>query len=381
MKRKIGIITFINVNNYGAELQAFALHRAIEKLGHDNEIINYPFYKNPNHKKDDLSKPLFHNSKTRKLKDFVLKWIDEYSRFRYPKIAALRKKNFESFHEKNTKFSPLYPSLGGLRKADLPYEIIIAGSDQIWNPNNLSNLEPYFLNFAKPGVKKISYASSFGVSTINQKYYPKYKTLINNIDHLSTRELSGVEIIKKVTSRDAVHVVDPTLLLDKNEWTKLSVDFEMEDPYILLFIFKKSEYVTKLVKKLKKETGYKVVRVCKNEIPLEQDSDIINLRDLGPSEFLGVFNKAKMVLTTSFHGTIFSLIFQKPFFTITPNSKDNNSRQESLLSILGLESRLLSEDSALPSLADFELDFSKVSLILEEEREKSINFLEKSIKA
>jgi hypothetical protein len=377
---KIGIITIINVNNYGAELQAFALQYKLRKMGYDAEIINYLYYKNPGFIKENKSKPAVESTIMNKLKDLILKRIDEYSALRYPKIAQTRKKRFNNFHKVNTAISKPYKSYSDLYKSELDYDVYMVGSDQVWNPNNGTNIEPYFLTFAPKEAKTISYASSFGVKEINKSHHSQYKDWLNNIDFLSTRESDGVNIIREISGRDATHVVDPTLLLAKKEWEELLVPYETDEPYILFFVFKKNAFAENLAYEIKKKTGYKIIRVCKNEIPLESDDKILNIRDFGPAEFLGLYQKASFVVTTSFHGSIFSLIFEKPFYTITPSSKNNNSRQHSLMKLVNLEHRLIKEGSEV-DLSHFEaIDFVSVGKLMKNEIDKSEKYITSSLK-
>lgn len=374
--KKTGIITIINVNNYGAELQAFALHHKLKLMGYDNEIINYLYYKNPDYKKEIDSKPLIKTSVKNKLKDLVLKWIDQYSAFKYPHIAKVRKQRFDDFHKKNTALSPPYNSYSALYKATHGYTNYIVGSDQVWNPNNGTNIAPFFLTFAPKKANKVSYASSFGVGNISKVYYSKYKDWLSNLTHLSTREADGVKIIEATTGRKATHVLDPTLLLSKSDWQALMVPYKTDTPYILFFVFKRNKYAEDLAYKIQRKTGYKIIRVCKNEIPLESDDKMLNIRDFGPAEFLGLYNSASFVLTTSFHGSIFSLIFEKPFYTITPASKNNNSRQQSLMDMVDLQDRLLTEGADVDLEKMNEINFTNVYSSLQ----KQIKISEKYIK-
>lgn len=377
--KKIGIITILNVNNYGAELQAFALHHKLKLMGYDNEIINYLYCKNPEYQNENSAKPLIKTSIKNKLKDLALKWLDTYSAFKYPKIAKIRKQRFDDFHGVHTATSKVYKSYSELYGATLDYDTYIVGSDQVWNPNNGTNIAPYFLTFAPKSANKISFASSFGISSIKEAYYAQYKEWINNLDHISTRESDGVNIIKKVSGQKATHVVDPTLLLSKSEWEGLMVPYAHEESYILLFIFKKNRYAEELAYKIQEKTGYKIIRVCKNETPLEPDDKILNIRDFGPLEFLGLYNGASVVLTTSFHGSIFSLIFEKPFYTITPASKNNNSRQESLMDVVDLQERLLREGDKVNLERLNDIDFSAVKYKLKVQIDTSTNFLQQAL--
>ena len=372
---KIGIITILNVNNYGAELQAFALHHKLKLMGFDNEIINYLYYKNRDYQTEKASRPLIKTSAKNKFKDFVLKWIDNYSAFRYPQLAQTRKERFEAFHRQHTALSKSYTRYSTLYHANLNYDIFMVGSDQVWNPNNGTNLAPYFLTFAPKNTKTISYASSFGVSSIDQSLYPQYKEWLSHIDCLATRETDGVKIIGDITGREATHVVDPTLLLSKKDWEDLMVPYKTAEPYILLFEFKRSAYVMDLARKIQKKTGYKIIRICKNEMPVDSDDDILNIRDFGPAEFLGLYANASIVLTTSFHGSIFSLIFEKPFYTITPASKNNNSRQEDLLSRLNLKDRLIREGESFSLNSLYQTDFQEVNRQLKDQINLSEEYL------
>ncbi|MBU2995649.1 polysaccharide pyruvyl transferase family protein [Cellulophaga baltica] len=377
--KKIGIITILNVNNYGAELQAFALHHKLKRMGYDNEIINYLYYKNPEYCAEEKSKPLIKTSAKNKLKDLVLKWLDKYSAFKYPEIAKVRKDRFDNFHKKNTLVSKKYKSYTDLYDQKHKYDTFIVGSDQVWNPNNGTNIAPYFLTFAPEDANKVSYASSFGVGSIDKSYYPQYKEWLNNLTHISTREDAGVSIIKNITDKNATHVVDPTLLLSRIEWEELMVPYESKEPYILFFIFKKNAYAEELAYKIQEKTGYKIIRVCKNEMPLESDDKILNIRDFGPAEFLGLYSSASIVLTTSFHGSVFSLIFEKPFYVITPANKNNNSRQESLLNVVDLKDRLLREGDTVNLDEINSINFETVNHKLNKHINSSVEFLKNSL--
>ena len=301
--------------------------------------------------------------------------MDIYSSSKHPVIAKLRKKRFNDFHKLNTKLSKTYTSYSQLYDEVHEYDVYMVGSDQVWNPNNGTNLAPFFLTFAPKNSVKVSFASSFGVESISKQYYSQYKEWLNNIDFLATREQDGVNIIKEVTGRQAEHVCDPTMLLTKEQWQGLMKPYNSNSPYILLFMFKNLNYAVDLAYELQKKTGYKIIRVCKNEMPVENDDKILNIRDFGPAEFLGIYSSASIIITTSFHGTVFSLLFEKPFYTITPQSKNNNSRQQGILKFFGLEGRLLKEDQTLPDLTDISIPYDRVTPLVNDHRQKSLNFL------
>ncbi|MDO3693627.1 polysaccharide pyruvyl transferase family protein [Wenyingzhuangia sp. chi5] len=375
---KIGIITILNVNNYGAELQASALNIKLRDLGYDNEIINYLYYKHKDYRPEKKSNPIVKIDILTNVKGIVLKWIDKYNKLTHPQNTKIRKERFDKFHKENTNISKPIRSISELYDNKKDYDVYIVGSDQVWNPNTRTSIEPYFLTFAPKDKKRISFASSFGVGSLNKDFYPTYKKCFESLDVISCRESSGVKLIKEITNREATQVVDPTLLLTKSEWESKMVKYKSEEPYILMYILTYSPYITNLALEIQKQTGYKIIRVCFNSVNKEKDASILNIVDAGPSEFLGLYAGASFVLTNSFHGSVFSLIFQKPFYTIAPATKNNNARQENLLRMVNLENRLIKENSPYPE-GFLDIDFAYANKVLEEERQKSINFLVEAI--
>lgn len=380
-KLKIGVITIVKVNNYGAELQAFALQEKLNTLGYDSEIIDYLFYKNRGHKKEKISKSFTSLGLSRRLKEFLYPIKVFLNTYSYRKDKKIRESKFDEFHQKNTNFSlKTYCKYSELYNEQPNYDVYIVGSDQVWNPYSNTSLNPYFLTFAPKDKLKISYASSFGVSSIPQEVTSQYKLLLNNIDFLSVREKQGCNIIKEITGRDSKHVLDPTLLLNAKEWDKCSENLDgLPNKYILLYVLKESNYITEVARALAKQYDYKIVRICREAVAEDKDGSIINIIDAGPGEFLYLFSNAAFVLTNSFHGTAFSVNYQKPFFSVVSSKKNNNSRLESLLNLLKLEERLIVESTSIDSLPSIQLNYSEASEILEKEREKSVSFLQDSI--
>ncbi len=376
---KVGIITIHNVNNYGAEFQASALYQKVKNLGHDVEIIGYYFYKSDKFKFTSKAKPLFKHSFKTRIKDYLVVKREKFVNFFYYSRAKKRKFGFEEYHKQNSKFGQLISSIDELYDTNHEYDIYIVGSDQVWNPGSQVNLEPYFLTFAPNNAIKVSYASSFGIDSFEQTHKNVYGKLLGNINHLSCREKSGVSFINSVGLK-AEHVLDPALLLTKNEWLmKAKEEVVLNKPYILVFAFKKSEYISTNLLKLKEKFKCDIVRITPTAAPFEKDESIINLTSLSPAGFLHVFSNAEKVITTSFHGTVFSTIFEKPFLTITPSSKNNNARQKDYLNLLGLENQLIKEGENVDWSELFNFDFSNATEILKNERLRSVNFLENSM--
>lgn len=394
--KKVGILTFFNRLNYGAELQAYALHKKVKDLGYDCEILDLL---SPNHisaKMPELYKPLSVSKKIRTKKSRVNKKLFEALDFIGAVLNSnnvrIRKEQFGKFKQTYMTVSEQkYCSVDDLYHHKTPYDIFITGSDQVWNPQTLiSSPEPYFLTFASKDKKKISYAPSFGVSSIPDEVKDKYAKWLANIDCLSVREKQGADIISEITGRTAEVVLDPTLLLNSEDWNEVAVDPEFNKPYILLYVMMYSPYVTKLAHYLSQKTGYSIIRIARGNTREGLDYKIINLYNAGPSEFLGLFKNASFVLTSSFHGTVFSINYNKPFYSIARKGGAANSRLTSILDNLNLRSRLLFVGDTFPEeknisidfseADDIFVDFSKANLALQKEREKSLAFLNKAMK-
>ena len=189
--------------------------------------------------------------------------------------------------------------------------------------------------------------------------------------------ISGIEIIKEIANKEATIVVDPTLLLTKNEWSKIArTDKVPDNPYILLYVLKDSSFITKTALQLSQKYGLPIIRICKGTYRQDSHTSIQNIMDAGPQDFLGLFMKASIILTNSYHGTIFSLIFEKIFYTILKANTDNNSRQQNLLSGLKLENRLIYEPQFKEQPA---LDYSAINQRIQTLRLQSESYLKNAI--
>lgn len=376
---KVGIITISKVDNYGAELQSFAFQYKLNKMGYDAENIDYLFYKNKRHKREAISRPFYSFPLKNRLKEVCLPKIEAFKSFFYRRAALRRKKGFEAFHQKYNKYSSkVYTSYSELYENVPEYDVYCVGSDQVWSPSCYTSLHPYFLTFAPRYKKKISYASSFGVSSLPSKAIDYYRQDLLNLDSIAVRESTGVDLVKQLTGRKAELVIDPTLLLTGDEWSVVASDAKVPQfKYLLLYVLKKSNYITRVAHRIAKENGLQIVRICKGPFRQDsKDSGILNIIDAAPNEFVGLFKNADYVLTNSFHGTAFSLIFQRQFYTILKNGKKNNSRQLDLLENIGLKDRIIYENEFKNQTT---IDFSEYRMRIEDLRKKSEIYLVNAI--
>lgn len=386
MKKSIGIITIFKANNYGAELQAYATQRTLRDLGYQAELIDYLFYKNPAHRPSRESRPWVRQNLKERLKDWVLYRLAGPL---YECIGSLcstkmreRLASFKRFHQQHSHLSTTYHSLHDLQAATLPYDVYIAGSDQIWNPNMGTSLSPYFLDFAPDTARRISYASSFGVSEIPASCTDTYRRGLARLDRIACREAQGVKLVRQLTGREAVQVLDPTLLLNASQWRAIGKDqlCPPKGKYILIYNIVELEPIYRLALRISKETGWPVVKLCKRGMMLEERPGVQNLPEAGPQEFVSLIDQAALLLTNSFHGCAFALNLNTPMWVVVDAARSNNSRMESLLALAGQTDRLLDSHCDVDRLAyNRPMDFTYTNQALEAERAKSLQYLTEAI--
>ena len=255
------------------------------------------------------------------------------------------------------------------------YNVFITGSDQVFNPYGSNYDKNYFLDFVKDKNKCFSYAASFGLSyknlTDKEKLFIKQN--LKNFKILSLREKQGVDIVNKLSDvKTEVHI-DPTLILNKQDWLKIS-KIPKEDKFILVYLMNGEKRTIEFARKLSKKEKLKlkiVTTSLKNYI-LEKNTCVVS-----PQEWLGYMLKAKYIVTNSFHGLCFSINFNKQFFVdFLPQNFSVNSRLENLLDLTSLRERLVDN---IKTDYDKTINWNNVNKIIEKERQKSINYLKKII--
>jgi len=376
MNRKVGIMTFHESQNYGTVLQAFALQEIIKSLGFEPEIINYQRNREVLNNKTNIFKRITSGITAY----FGLKIIY------YPMIKKFSKSKtykFSLFRSKYLSYSSaIYTIYSDLEKCHSQYSAYVCGSDMIWSVDRSENVGIYFLNFA-PKEKRIAYAPSFGSNIISKDLISTYKKYLNEIKYLSCREISGVNLIKKLTNRDAHLVVDPTMLIDKDRWKeKFPFMGGISKPYILCYLFGGvRKEVQPILNYIKNTLGLAVrfIPMSVNDFTFNKEN---NGSGIGPIEFVELFSEAEFIITNSYHGLLFSLIFNKSFFIIKRNRQSHwaqfEDRFESLLNTLGLIDRLIDPKTDISKMSLL-IDYSNVNKIIEKLRFDSLEFLKNSI--
>lgn len=369
---KIGILTLNSAHNFGASLQAYALQKALENLDFEPYIINYRY-----NKVDYVYNPYRRSKKGSLDIKFYLSRIKLHTLDKY-KIRKYN--NYEKFFEDYLNLTPSYKTLNQLMDVDWDYDFYICGSDQIWNSHITRGLQPpYFLDFLPKDSKKIAYAASLGTDTINEYDIPIFKRYLFNMDCISVREGSSINAIKECTDKPVDVTLDPTLLLEKNDYDALKIDPEFKDKdYIFVYVIDRNEELYQIAEKISQEENLPVVfsspylqpdKVFKNQMA--------EVWDMGPREFLGAIANAKYVVTNSFHGNIFSILYKKPF--ISAPHYITSARVLEFLDSINLKQVLFTDSNEFTTIHDVNIDYDDVEKRLEDLKEHSINFLKKSL--
>ena len=347
---KVALAINYDYHDYGGMLQALATQRFLEKQGIESDAINF------DNVKGDISR--------RKWKYFLSNMMDisivkEKSRLIEKKIRqktnarlkaqmAERDNAFDKFCTSHFKVSRPFASWKDMAESSQKeYDAVIVGSDQLWLPSNVM-ADYYTLNWVPGNVKKIAYATSFGIGNIPQKYKEKYRQYLTRIDYLSARETSGQEIISELTDKSVPLVNDPALLLDAKGWDEVIKDKPIiNDKYIFCYFMGDNPEQRDFVKRLAKEKGLKIVALLHLDQFIETDEHYADYTpwDISPDDFVNLIKYAEYVCTDSFHGTVFSIIYSRNFFTFKRFNKkaslSTNTRITSLLTRVGLMDRLV----------------------------------------
>lgn len=379
--KKIGIVTIHKSSNFGGSLQAYALYKHLESQGHDVEIIDLL---RPVHDRfiyDSRYKPYRSTRFTLKnrLREAAKKLLGRKDRKGY--ASEVSKERFAEFF-KDIKYSKEYRKISRIYKDAPVYDTYITGSDQMWSPMHPFNIEPYFLTFAPKGKRKISFATSIGVTELTAKEKADYSKWLSSYDAISVREEQGKQLLDSFIKDKNIEVVaDPTFLLDIEDWKSLATAPSIKENYILLFSLTNTKPLVDFAIKMSKESGKKLV-ILKGPLLDANNPDYILDNNIGPREFLGYFDNADMVITDSFHGSVFSILMgAKNFFSYIQPSSKVGSRITNLLSTVGQPNHLLPSNLAksYKELESEKIDKAVLYNRIAEVREQAREFLKRNI--
>lgn len=369
--KSIGIITYHHYYNYGTMLQALALQKKIEECGYQSEIIDYKT------KRLTSVKNTFF-LRLKRVPIYILEF-QKYNTLRKSR-ADLDEKNraFERFYNQYLKVSnTAYDSVDELNSECPVYDGYIVGSDQTWNPFVSGRPEAFYLPFVKNDAKKGSYAPSLAVSSLTEEQSRFIKERLSCFKWLSVREKTGAQLLESVLGKNVTQVLDPTLLLDKEQWMQYGSHKFDEEKYIFVYLLGEKKEHRKIIDNLQKKLGLKVICMPVSYLELANK----NYKHVygGPDDFISLIANAELVCTDSFHGTMFSINFEKQFYSFC-KTDDNvvsseNSRLKDALEMFGVEDRLITDT---PSKI-VEINYKEIIKKVNREKEKSLSYLQEML--
>lgn len=381
MRKKVGCVIAYRKgqNNYGTSLQGYAMLKKIQQLGYEVEVINYV---------KQLS--LFEK----------IQWLINSYRCGLGKIIQIKKQSISTDYVRNIsertaavdaykaeKLIPFFRDYNGFKalcEGSRNYDTVIVGSDQVWLPTGLPT-KFFNLLFVDDSVRKVAYASSFGVQDIPNFQKKATGAYLDRFYKIGVREQRGKEIVDSLSHQIAQVVADPTLLLSRNEWEHEIVSSVINDkePYIFCYLISENEDARAKATDLAKSKGLKIIciRHLEKYRAIDEAYGDEAPYDVGPNEFVKYIRNAEYVVTDSFHCTVFSHIFHKKFLTFyrsISGKNARNSRIDSLMAVLGSNIERLYTVGGLDGI-DSIVDWDNVDLNLSNLREQSIDFLKEAL--
>ena len=350
---KVGILTFHRAYNYGAILQAFALQNAMQQLGVESEIVDYISLSRKQRQK------LFSFRKDMSLKDKCKNVFKDVYRLK-------KRRKFDRFIKRYMKISPAaYHDSEQLRELDKSgtYGAYVVGSDQVWNADITQDDPAYLLSFANSNDKRNSYAASIGSCRFDAEREATFLRELRTFRVLTVREKSALESYPFLKECGAEVVLDPTLLLTKEEYAAIASKRRTKRKYAFLYTVPQADQLRRFAKDYCQKQGWVLIDIKKSMRAFLHSA---------PEDWLSFILNAEMVFTNSFHGTAFSIIMEKQFVTEADTSVMKNVRALDLLALTGLQSRDMSSAAFRPQDT---IDYGAVRSRLAAAREKSFAIL------
>ncbi len=404
MSKKIAISTIINVSmkNYGAVLQAYALNKKLRQFGYvaehlDFSLSNFPLYKYPTSQNTANAKSSFIR---RCIQKFLVRPWNHFKIALHKKeikevkdAIEARKQAFNHFEYRLTPHSSTIYTPENIKDSLTEYDIFVCGSDQIWNPQWLNMM--FLLDFVPSTIPKFSYAASVSAKKLAPEQQNTFKDSLSGYIGVSVRERDTVDLLRPLAPIEPVYSLDPTLLLTKEEWDDAAAERVVDENYIFCYFLDEGEKLRKLAKEYAEKHNYKIVAIPflmnKYNRYDKKYSDIL-FADATPEMFISLVKHASLIMTDSFHASVFSLIYQKEYFAFRRAGHGGmDVRLETLTDMFGTQERFCNTDER-ESISYLEgcnpidyskqekyLDMKQVSIAyLQEMLEKSERMLNKS---
>lgn len=352
MKKSVEIVTFHNAYNYGAVLQCYALKTIIRREGyvstvrnHQNEQINRAY-----------APKLFIKSRSPKR---IIRNAMAYPR---------KLKRHKAFYP----FIKQYILDRNSREEDIEEKKYICGSDQVWNCDISHFDKTYFLDFVNRKEQKNAFSASFGFDSIPEEYRSEYKRLLSDFNKITVREQQGANIIGELLGINVPVTLDPSLLLNRNDWEAIASPVREKEKYILLYLMEETESIISFALRLKQVTGLQILYI--SDETSHKIKGIKYKSFITPQKWLSLFLYADYVVTNSFHGMVFSINFHRNLFVdFLPPPAKVNSRLENVIQLFGLQNRVISSFKS-KHIANG-MSYVKIDRILTNERKRSLQYL------
>ncbi len=375
--KKTAIVTLFHGNyNYGGVLQAYALQNCLLEMGVESDVLRM----------DRKNSAGFRRGQEKEKPKGSLPHTIYVKLCSYLKnlLLARRKKAYDRFMRDAFSASDTVYTDANLHEANDRYDCFITGSDQVWNPNFSS--DSTFLKFVDDRHRKISYAASIGVDSVEEEFLQYMVPLVDRLDAVSVREPSAVTILTGRVHKDVCCVLDPTLLLSKEKWEELCQPGKRKNDYIFVYLLGMSEQNYRMVQSVAKTLHLRVVMIPFGTMWLHREVLLLHGKwalSASPVDFLTLLHDARYVITDSFHGAVFSLLFHKDFCALERKNGNKssrlNARLSDLLGTVGLEERLQRDAAGAAKVLQKEIDFEPVDARLAEKIEYSKGFLRRAL--
>lgn len=390
--KTVGIITVHHYGNYGSCLQAYASQRIFEKLGYDTYIIDY---RSPNAyyatnrfmkygDKDDSFYRKLERRSVNPIKRIVENILSEpqIARFLYRRFGMRRGVRLYNFWMGNLRMTRRYDSLKDLYDDPPHFDIYVVGGDQLWNTYITYNNPAYFLTFADKNAKKISFSTSIGIPAIPDDALPAFRQGISNLSSVLLREEEGVEYLRSLGYK-ADRVLDPTLMLTKEEWiTMQDRGFKLPyEKYILAYFLDPTDWTAKLLETVHEQTELPVIFIGK-ERKTAAEKNYCHVGNIEVSTFLTLFSHAEIVVTNSFHGMAFTIIFEKVLISTYRGEESEismNSRQRNMVELFDLSSHMYEQAGFSPDKINYKMDYDRIRSLLDGHRRQTLTLLKNAL--
>lgn len=373
MSRKVGVITLHNSPNYGSCLQTYATQVVLARVGADAEIIDY--YRKDAIPENEVARAL-NGQLVKKMPIFKVPGIKQIAKIPVSRMVARRRAPLDEFrHSKLALTDRSYYSADELDANPPVADIYCTGSDQVWNSiwNNGFD-RAFYLSFAPEGKKKIAYAASIGKAALEDWEAEPMRKALSSYSCISVREQEAADLLDSIGVHGAVPVIDPTLMLNRDDWEAIADGWISPEPYILVYQLNRNSEFDSYVQKVAKKTGLKVMRIAYGVHEKRSGENAVICPSVG--RFLSLFLGAEIVITDSFHGTAYSVNLGKKFVAISPGRF--NGRIANLLAMTGLEDHWLQSFKNL-ELAEASFNYDSVKNALDSKRREAIVFLDNAV--